>query len=283
MVVKNFLSIKRLVSLPFSDYCEPLINNADDFKRIVDFSITYCKNKNIKSFEIRGGKEYFKNLQPAYSYYEHKLDLGANEVQLFKSFSEQTRRNIKKAIKEEIQTSIDFDLKSLEEFYRLNSITRKKHGLPPQPYAFFIKIYHHLIKERKAFLISAKFKGETIASAMYLYLGKKAYYKYGASNERFQNLRPNNLVMWEAIKYFNERKYESFHFGRTEFENEGLRRFKLGWGATEIIINAYIYSVGKKSFIKKGTNTTGFHNAIFRRLPIPVSRYLSNLVYKYIG
>jgi len=202
---------------------------------------------------------------------------------MFKSFSEPTRRNIKKAIKEGIQTSIDFDLNSLDEFYRLNCITRKKHGLPPQPLSFFMQIFHNLIKEKKAFIISARYKGEIIASAVYLHFGEKAYYKYGASDERFQNFRPNNLVMWEAIKYYNERKFKSFHFGRTEFENEGLRRFKLGWGTTEKVINTYIYSVNKKAFIQKGTHTTGFHNTIFRKLPIPVLKSISGIIYRYIG
>lgn len=283
MIVKNVISIKRLVSLPFSDYCEPLIYKQDDFKPLIDFLISFCEKEKIQSFEIRGGKEYFKEEQSAYSYYEHILELGGKEEEVFKRFSEPTRRNIKKAIKEGIQTSIDFDLNSLGEFYRLNCVTRKKHGLPPQPYSFFIKIFNNLIKEKKAFIISAKHKNEIVASAIYFNFGEKAYYKYGASDERFQNFRPNNLVMWEAIKHFNERKFKSFHFGRTEFENEGLRRYKLGWGTTEKIINTYIYSTNKKAFIQKGTNTTGFHNKIFGKLPIPVLKSISGLIYRYIG
>jgi hypothetical protein len=89
--------------------------------------------------------------------------------------------------------------------------------------------------------------------------------------------------MWEAIKHYNERKFKTFHFGRTEFENDGLRRFKLGWGTTEKVINAYIYSLNKKNFIQKGTKTSGFHNAIFRKLPIPVLKVISGIFYRYSG
>lgn len=283
MSIKKFLAGKRLVSLPFSDYCEPLINKKDDFESLINFLISFCENENIESFEIRGGREYFKNVQSAYSYYEHILELGREEKDILKNFNETTRRNIKKAVKEGILTSVDFSLNSLKEFYKLNCITRKKHGLPPQPFSFFMQIFHNLIKDKKAFIISAKYKNKIIASAVYLHFGEKAYYKYGASDERFQNFRPNNLVMWEAIKHYNQRNFKSFHFGRTESENEGLRRFKLGWGTTEKVINTYIYSLNKKGFIKKGTNTSGFHNKIFRNLPIPVLKGISGLIYRYSG
>lgn len=283
MILKKFLKGKKAISLPFSDYCEPLICEMSHFKSLIDYLISYCENESIQSFEIRGGQEYFKDVQAAYSYYEHILELGEKQEDIFKRFNETTRRNIKKAIKEGIQTNLDFNFNSVKEFYRLNCITRKKHGLPPQPFSFFIKIFDNLIKQEKAFIISASYKNEIIASAIYFHFGEKAYYKYGASDETFQNLRPNNLVMWEAIKHFNERKFKSFHFGRTEFENDGLRRFKLGWGTTEKVINTYIYSVNKKAFIQKRTKTTGFHNAIFGKLPIPVLKAISGLFYRYIG
>ena len=89
--------------------------------------------------------------------------------------------------------------------------------------------------------------------------------------------------MWEAIKLSNKKKFKTFHLGRTEFENEGLRRFKLGWDTGEKIINTYFYSVNKKVFIKKSTNTTGFHNKIFRKLPIAVLKAIGKFTYRHVG
>ena len=56
---------------------------------------------------------------------------------------------------------------------------------------------------------------------------------------KYQNLRANNLVMWEAIKYYSAKGFELFSFGITKPDNEGLRKFKLGWGASEGIVNTY--------------------------------------------
>src|SRR4030066_163040 len=47
------------------------------------------------------------------------------------------KRNIKKSEREGVEVKILNSLESLNEFYKLNCITRKKHGLPPQPYNFF--------------------------------------------------------------------------------------------------------------------------------------------------
>ena len=72
-----------------------------------------------------------------------------------------------------------------------------------------------------------------VAGAIFLNLGTRAIYKYGASDLRYQALRGNNLVIWEAIKFFGEHGYRTLDFGRTDLPAEGLRRFKCGWGATE--------------------------------------------------
>ena len=105
MILKKILKGKKAISLPFSDYCEPLIYEMSHFKSLIDYLISYCENESIQSFEIRGGQEYFKDVQSAYSYYEHILELGAKQEDIFKRFNETTRRNIKKAIKEGIQTN----------------------------------------------------------------------------------------------------------------------------------------------------------------------------------
>ena len=65
-------------------------------------------------------------------------------------------------------------------------------------------------------------------------------YKYGASDVAFLDRRPNNLLFAEAIGYGVEHGFERLDFGRTDYDNPGLRTFKLGWGATEHQL-AYTY------------------------------------------
>ena len=83
----------------------------------------------------------------------------------------------------------------------MNCYTRRRHGLPPQPLKFFRNLYDFVLTKNKGFISISKYGGKSIAGAVFLLIGQKALYKYGASLIEYQNLRPNNLLMWESIKY----------------------------------------------------------------------------------
>ena len=50
--------------------------------------------------------------------------------------------------------------------------------------------------------------------------GTTALYKYAASDERYQQLRGSDLVLWEGIQFFVNTGAQSLHLGRTSFDNE---------------------------------------------------------------
>jgi hypothetical protein len=122
-----------------------------------------------------------------------------------------------------------------------------------------------------------------VAGAVFFHKGSKAVYKFGASDERFQHLRPTNLIFWEAISHLARQGIESLHFGRTSLENEGLRRFKLSWGTTEETINYYRFGSADKNWISAPPDqTSGFHNAVFARLPLAANRLIGAMIYPHL-
>jgi hypothetical protein len=283
MEVRSPLTGRRGVSLPFTDYCQPIASDKSHFQEIIDNLIKYGKNAGWKYIEWRGAENYFQDITHSSFYYGHTLDLTQNEQELLSSFRSSTKRNIKKAIKEGVNIKISNSLESIKAFYRLNCITRKHHGLPPQPYYFFKKIYEHIISKKKGFVVLASFRKRTIAGAVYFYFGEKVIFKYGASERAYHHLRPNNLIMWEAIKWYARNGFKTFSLGRAEPENEGLLQFKQGWGTTENIIRYYKYNFKKSSFISERSKLTGFHNKVFNVTPIPVLKLVGSMLYKYTG
>jgi lipid II:glycine glycyltransferase (peptidoglycan interpeptide bridge formation enzyme) len=131
--------------------------------------------------------------------------------------------------------------------------------------------------------VLASFHDKPIAGGVYFHFGEKAVYKYGASDLNYQNLRANNLVMWEAIKWYSSNGYKSLCFGRTEPENRGLIQFKSGWGTTEQPINYYRYDLKKGSFVSGSSKVTGSHNKIFRNMPLPILKKVGSILYKHAG
>ena len=131
--------------------------------------------------------------------------------------------------------------------------------------------------------ITARYRNKLVASAIFFYFADQAIYKFGASDLKYQRLRPNNLVMWEAIKHFSERGFKTFHFGRTEPENKGLLQFKRGWGTKEENLNYYRYDLGNESFIPNSSKAAEFPfiQKIMQKLPVPVLKMLGTILYPH--
>ena len=282
MEIKSYLTGNRGVSLPFTDYCHPIVSDEIDFNIIIDEFIGYGEKAGWKYVELRGGANYFQNKIPSSYYYRHRLKLEKNYQEIFATFRKSTKRNIKKAIKEGVKVEILNSFESVKEFYRLNCLTRRDHGLPPQPYTFFKKLHEHIISVKRGFVALAFYQNRAIAGNIYLHIGKKAIYKYGASNRSFQHLRANNLVMWEGIKWCAENGLKSLCFGRTDPENQGLLQFKRGWSTREETIKYYKYDLAIEAFVEDSSRIK-FFNPFFQKLPLPLLKLAGHLLYRHVG
>ena len=282
MEVNSFLTGKRGISLPFTDYCRPIADSEEQQNTLTQNLIEYGKQAGWKHLELRGGMNYLENSPASATFVSHALDLSGGEQEVFKSFRDSTRRNIKKAVKSDIQVTFENSWQAVETFYRLNSITRKHHGIPPQPKSFFKKVFEHIISRNKGIVAIASHKGIPVAGAVFFHLGKKALFKYGASLRQYHHLRPNNLVMWEVIKRYLQEGYQYFSFGKTETHNKGLMQFKKGWGTRERLIYYYPYDLKKDQFIaRKKTFKSSYH--IFKLLPEPLLKLAGNILYRHVG
>ena len=283
MEVNSWLTGKRGVSLPFSDQVPVIAPDKMIFEDLVNSVTDYGNKAGWKYIEWRDGTLFPAEVNASESHYTHERSLSKSEKELFSGLRDSTRRSIKKAGKAAVSVEISQSLDSIKCFYRLNCITRKRHGLPPQPLSFFEKIFEHVISKGYGIVVSAVHSGEAIASSVFFHFGKSAIYKYGASDMAHQDLRPNNLVMWEAIKWFREKGLETFNFGRTEPENEGLLQFKRGWGAEEDLLKYYRYDLKKKSFQREHGSVNGLMNKVFTLSPVGLLRLLGSLLYKHAG
>jgi hypothetical protein len=283
MEIDSIFTGRRAISLPFSDFCEPLISSGVNLKRIRHEVIDYSKQKGFNSIEFRDSEVHLDNSVIIPAGYQHILDLSVSVEQLFKDLSDSTRRNIRKAIKSKVSFEINNTPSALDDFYTLNCYTRRRHGLPPQPLNFFRKLYDFVLTKNKGFICISKHNGKSIATALFLLIGQKALFKYGASLFQYQNFRPNNLLMWESIKYIKNQGFNELNFGRTELENIGLRRFKLGWGSEEKILNYYRFELGKNRKIYSTTKSLSQRGLPLHKFPIFLLRMIGKLVYKHIA
>jgi hypothetical protein len=282
MEVRSLFTGRRGVSLPFSDTCEALVFDPEAMDLVRDHLIRLAQERRWKHLEIRGGKFFQAALDSAEKFYGHTLALRGSAEELATRFGSPVRRAIRKAERSGLKTVVARNRAAINDFYRLHAQTRRRHGLPPQPVSFFLNIYEHIINRGLGFIVLAQHGPRPIAAAIFFRFGKNALYKYGASDQRFQALRANNLVMWEGIQFLARNGAEKLHFGRTEQENEGLRRFKLSWNTQEETIDYFRVDPSGRQCLAPVRNGSGLHKKVFGRLPLLLNKLAGSMIYPHL-
>ena len=264
----------KLISLPFTDYISYVKELPDQFILLLkDYLSTKYTSVELRTQISMAGKS-----EPTFCRHYLNLDMGYEKIRL--GYRKNTYRNIIKSAKNNLTFKISSDLKSIDEFYKLNILTRKKHGLPPQPKSFFINIFKYLFECNLGFVATVYTDNKAIAAAIFFTYKNTIIYKYGASDSKHLILRPNNFLFDSVLKYASDNKYSLFDFGICSRENTGLRRFKLGWGAKEEDISYVLISkTGIHPYNKKNYNKIVHY--IFKTLPSKLNVLIGAILYKY--
>lgn len=284
MEVSSPLTGRRGVALPFSDFCPALpASRYPLHEKLVAGAMEQGRKNGWRYLEFRDAQPALPDATPSVQFYSHVIDLSAGSQCLFDHFDEAVRRGVRKAMKAGLQMEFNTTLESIRTFYALHCRTRQRHGLPPQPFRFFQKIARHVLQNGKGFVATALFNDRPVASAVFFHDQRKAIYKFGASDFAFQQMRPNNFVMWESIKHCVDLGLAELHLGRTSLANDGLRRFKLGFGSREAKINYFKYDFARQAFVGDRDRAESWVNGVFRLLPLPLLRLSGRLLYPHLS
>src|SRR5258705_4548306 len=171
---------------------------------------------------------YTPDLTTSESYSPQTLDLSPDLCTLFRSFHKSCiQRKIQRAERENLTCEEGRSDALLNKFYDLLLLTRRRHGLPPQPLAWFRNALECL-GDRILIRIASK-NGQAIASIITMQYKDVLVYKYGCSDSRFNNLGGNSLLFWRAIQDAKKSGLLKFDLGRSEADNRGLITFKENW------------------------------------------------------
>lgn len=280
--VRSWLTGRRGVSLPFTDACAPIATSEEISHRLFRAALERSRSSRWRYCEIRGGRETI-GAPASLTFYGHTIDLRPGLHELWARLPSAVCRAVRKAeangVKVEFTTSPD----AAQAFYGLLCRTRRRHGLPPPPRRFFDAVHRHAIDAGSGTIVLARYNNQPVAGAVYFNFGRTALYKFGASNERFLHLRPNNLVMARAIEHYAQLGFETLDLGRTSMTNDGLRQFKRHWNAQEHVIEYVRYDCHRNCFVTSRDSSTGWHSALFRHLPLGLSRLIGALAYRHVA
>jgi CelD/BcsL family acetyltransferase involved in cellulose biosynthesis len=282
MEVKSCLTGRRGVSLPFSDFAGPLWTQAKRSSPVYQALLDFASERKWKHLEIRGGSVSPAGAKPFVSYDSHRLDLRQGVESITSRLDPSVRRAIRKAERSGIQVTVHRTLLAMEDFYDLHGRTRRRHGLPPQPFSFFKAISRNLMDHGLGEIVLAKHEGIPVAGAVYLRSGRRVIYKFGASDSKYWPLRPNHLVMWNAIQHFASTGYSEINFGRTSRNDEGLLRFKRSWGCDSEALLYFRRSWHTNQWDSANQHVSARYPLIFGHLPIGLNRFAGHLIYPHL-
>jgi hypothetical protein len=282
MEIASRVSGKRGVALPFTDRCAPLLFQGTDSVDWLSEIHRLATVRGWKRFELRGGPAPEANATPSQHFHIHLLDLKRTAEELFASFEGSVRGAIRKAQRNGVEVAILRSVEGVAEYYRLHTATRRHHGLPPQPWAFFRNIFEEMVAKGCGFVALARRGSRAIAGALFLEDSRHAIYKFAASDFAERQHRPNNLVLWESIQALAAAGCRILDFGRTALHQEDLRRFKLVWGVDERAMEYYRWDRAESAWTVTPDKTTGFHTRVFSHLPLALNKVLGGLLYPHL-
>lgn len=282
--VKSWITGHRLVSLPFSDHCQPLVHTEGDTRVLIDTSVDALLAGKAKFVEFRPANPNLSLLGDSHesaAYCMHWLDLTPSLETLFGNLHKDSiQRKIRRAEREGLSYQNGRSPALLEMFYSLLIRTRRRHGLPPQPIAWFRNLLRFM---EESIEIRVALKDELpIASILTLQHPRSMIYKYGCSDERYHATGAMPFLFWRLIEETKSASIPILDFGRSDFDNPGLIRFKDQWGTRKTDLKYYRYPAP----VKMEAGSEGVKRAaeaMFARLPDRVLRVISGLVYRHIG
>ena len=282
MEVASAITGRRGVSLPFSDFAGPLwsgnVNSEEVYRAI---SLIAAEHR-WRRFEIRHSERPPTGAEPFICYDGHVLDLTLGEDSIEAGLEPSVRRAIRKAGRSGLEVTIENGRAATGVFYGLHCETRRRHGLPPQPFRFFESIQRNLLACGLGEVVLAHLNGKAVAGAVFLRSAGRAVYKFGASGTAHWDLRPNQWVMWHGIRHLVSIGCKELHFGRTSLGDDGLSRFKRSWGCRTESLDYFRHDTQTDRWLTGARPAAAGHPLVFGKMPLAINRLDGRLIYPHL-
>jgi len=282
-LIRSWLTGRRIVSLPFSDHCEPLVRSREGLDTLVDGLREESRRQRCRRVEVRsiatlpGGRWLERSQEFAF----HRLDLRDGCERVFQGFHKDcVQRKIRRAQRESLTWEEGNSAKLLSQFYRLQVICRRRQRLPPQPLDWFRNLIDCL-GSRLSISVASKDR-QPIAAIITLQFKDVLTYKYGCSDDRFHRFGGMQLLLWKAIERAIVMGLREFDMGRSDFDNPGLIAFKDRWGARRSKLT-YWACPARLTSRPEATWALNAAKTVFAHTPATCLTLAGNLLYKHIG
>lgn len=282
--VSSWLTGRRLVSLPFSDHCDPLLDKNDMGPALLEELRKEQKNRKFSHVEFRPRNEFpglKLGAEPSESYCFHAIDLDQDETAIYSGFHKDCiQRKIRRADREKLEYAEGRSPSLLRKFYNLFVQTRQRQGVPPQPFRWFQNLAECLGPAMQVRL--ALHGGRVAAGILTLQHQKTLVYKYGCSDAGLNNLGGTPWVFWKTIQDAKQRGLQELDLGRSSWSNPGLITFKDRLGGKRVPLSYFKYPqpASRSSLLSVLKRPAGW---VLGHSPQPLLIAAGRVLYRHFG
>ena len=308
--MKSWIFGNMLVSVPFYDMGGILAADDTTAKALLDKAVALGRQLNVQSIELRqthplpligsaaglpeGQRFKWEDsaisdkipnpngiMRSSTNKVRMLLDLPDSSDAMIKSFKAKLRSQIKKPIKEGLQTRIGGE-ELIDEFYRVFSINMRDLGSPVHSKRIISETLSAF--PRTSRIVTVHLNGKTVAASLIIGFGVVLENPWSSSLREYSRLSSNMLLYWKMLEYACDSGYRVFDFGRSS-PDEGTYKFKKQWGAKPHSLNWNVIPIRNKDNPKKTADKTNFSKAVrlWQKLPVTVSIILGPMIRKHIA
>jgi hypothetical protein len=282
--IHSRLTGRRIVSLPFSDHCDPLLGGPGELAGLLAVLQSESPAEKWRYIDLRPLHPIDGSAGPfrvSEIYCFHRLDLRASLEDLFRNLHKDAmQRRIKHANREKLVCASGRTESLLKQFYSLLLMTRRRHKLPPPPQKWLENLVRCL---GEALTIRVATKDmRPVAAMLTLSYNKTVIYKYGCSDARFHYLGGMPFLFWKTIEAAKQEGATELDLGRSDVDNTGLINFKDRLGAVRSTLAYLRFSQHSQRVASVGWKIR-LAKRVFVFLPDCALVAAGKLLYRHIG
>lgn len=272
---------KFAISLPFVNYGGPLLDDHEDFCLLADYLSRFRLSHKWEYIELR----LEEKIDTYIPFKQHKvtffLDLPQEEEELWRSFKAKLRSQIRRPLKEGMDTKFG-NIELLNDYYYVFSRNMRDLGTP----VYTKKFFHNILTTypTNSFIVVVYDRlHRPIATSFLLKFKDIMEIPWASSLRKYNRYSPNMLLYWESFKLAITEKCRVFDFGRCT-PGEGTYRFKKQWGGQECPLFWYYILPKSEDIPQLNPSNPKYKLAIkiWRKLPLFITNSIGPYIIKNI-
>jgi hypothetical protein len=169
------------------------------------------------------------------------VDLRLSQEELWHdSFTHACRKNVSRARAADVRVAPAATEDDIREFHRIYAQTMQRRGARARygfPLSYFMAFFREM-PENATFLL-AHHGGRVVAGTLYLHDDDDVYSYLGGADQAFQQVRPTNAVVYEAIRWAQRHQKRRLILGGGYQPDDGIFRFKASFSPLRASFHVY--------------------------------------------